>query len=143
MFTQLVFQSLGAALVYAIGFFGTEALLCLTAEYGCQTRGDMAAVVVVIIGFILVTAITLGLYLAVLQRVAVREGVGATIRSRPSLMFLCSLGYGILIAVLLFGILGESRSFFMDHGFWIHAIVGSVCFGGYVVAIRRHSAVSV
>lgn len=135
MTVHLAIHAPGAALGYSAGLLAGELLLCMTSKYGCQLRGDLAAALMVMAGLFGVLTVLLGFYLFMLRRIASSPGVGTRLRRTPALVFLSSVAYGVAIVLLFFATTGNLASFFLTHGFWIHALVGSVFFGGYVVLL--------
>jgi hypothetical protein len=108
------------ALIYVIAFWARDAVSCLAASSGCEVRGDATAMLIVLTGFSIVTALVLAGYFFIVRRF-VRIPVNRQILSRV-LMLVSALVYSLGFGLAALELLGNRNAF------WMSAVIGSVIF---------------
>jgi hypothetical protein len=111
---------MAGALIYLSAFWMRDAVSCLAAPSGCQVRGDATAMLIVLAGFLVVTALFFAGYFYVMRRVTERVA-NRQVLSR-SLMLVTALVYSLAVGLVILEVLGNRNAF------WINAIVGGVVF---------------
>jgi hypothetical protein len=126
---SIAVSSVLGALVYSSGFWGVELLSCAT-QSGCETRGDVTALILVLLGFLLVAGIVLALYLYAIKRLL--DGASGTGLHSRVVLITASILYCFVGTVIGFWVFADPSSFFQLDGFWINALIGSACFAAYL-----------
>lgn len=127
---SITLAGLFSGMLYSIGFFATEVFRCLIADFGCRGSGDIAALFIVPVGFMLVSAVFLTMFLS-LSRWLIDANGSLSARARLLVVTPSSFVYGVIIAFLFFAVVGDFASFGGGEGLWLNTIVASVLFAVY------------
>ena len=126
---RTVLITIVGAVIYGAAFWLVEPLRCVAARGGCQTSGDVGAVLVVVPLSVLVVAVALAPYIAFVRRKNSSKAMSGGI------VFFLSGAYGLLIPLAFFVVVGQLGSWVST--FWLNTAVASVCFAAYVLSSYR------
>ena len=135
--TKIAVSSAIAACIYCAAFWLVEPLRCLIAPGGCQTSGDIRALLIVVPVSILLVAVALAPYMFFVRRSVGNNGASTTMRMGAGSLFLVSAIYGLLVPLVFFIAVGQLASWTDRNGFWLNTGAASVCFAIYILADRK------
>ena len=131
--TKIVVSSAIAGCVYCTAFWLVELLRCVVTPGGCQTSGDIRALLIVVPVSVLLVAVALAPYMLFVRR-SVHKNAFAATRTGTGSLFLLSIAYGILVPLAFFIAVGQLASWMDRNGFWLNTMAASVCFAIYMLA---------
>jgi hypothetical protein len=94
-------------------------------------------VAIVLAGFVVVVALAFGMFVIVLGRFFSGRAHQWGKQKSTTFLFCAAVLYGVAIAALFFGLIGQFRgSFLKVGGFWLNALVGGVSVAVFMTALR-------
>ena len=124
-----VMITLIGAVIYGAAFWLVEPLRCVATGGGCQTSGDVGAVLIVVPLSIVVVAVALAPYIAFVRWKNSSKAMSGGI------VFFLSGAYGLLIPLAFFLVVGQLGSWIS--AFWLNTAIASACFAAYLLSSYR------
>jgi hypothetical protein len=119
------------AIIHLLAFWAPDLIRCTTAASGCEVRGDLAPMLLVVAGFLVVTVLSFIGYFLIVKRLVNRQRLGRVA------IFVTALTYSLAFGFLALELLGIRAAF------WMNALVGSAVFSAWCVFWVLHRKPSI